>query len=391
MSSASGLKLYFTHIFNPAKSRIGQEIAHTNIEEINADYIPALVEHFGMDNASFSYTIPSQNNAVSPIKKLQQKTVKFFKHFIDIFNPKVNLINLDHCKKPKVIEKQLNMPKRLSETILTALLQCKNLTYNCPNLKLMKDYYGSKEVYDLGLRFAIVAHNTAKESGHAYYIKKVPEIFYGIEHKELCQKLDILNLFLKPDKVNKFSIGGKDYTAKFIGQGCNNDVYLIENNAGNKVCLRINRYPYNLSGYAHDIYSEVAINLEAQKAGVKDISKLYMTNPIGTFVKVSSNKLGYKVKGGWQIVEYVDKTKINPQEGITLEEWLNSKGLFHSDSYNIELQDSESNIIGNTIVDLGGIQNFDSNLTHQHGLADWLINAYNHDQSSKDILKHYIN
>ena len=215
-------------------------------------------------------------------------------------------------------------------------------------------------------------------------------MFYGIEHNELCRKLDILNLYLKADKINKFSIGGKDFTAKLIGQGCNNDIYMIEDKLGSRVCLRVSRFPNNLLGYGHDVYSEVAINLEAQKAGVKDIANLYMANPIGCQVKSKTSKLGYKTKGAWQIVEYVDKSRINPQGKITFQQWLEGKGLEHFDLYQTELKDEESNIIGSTIVDLGGIINTSKELSNKHGDACWLLSKYLQEQSTTDILKKII-
>ena len=110
-----------------------------------------------------------------------------------------------------------------------------------------------------------------------------------------------------------------------------------------------------------------------------------------------------------KIVEYVDKNRLNSPDGLTLEKWLESKGLEHFDLYQTELKDAESNIIGTTIVDLGGIQNAGRNLTYKHGSANdkqfynfidtyksltykhgnanWLLSKYMQGYSSKGILK----
>lgn len=381
MSSISQLRTYIKDIVRPARTVIGHNKFCAEINE--GLYIPE------SDNSlEILYGQLYNPRTKNPFKRLKQKVVKQLHRFVDKLNPNINLINLKKHKF-EIFERLNILPKKLSETILNAILQCKDLTYDTPNLKLMKDFYGNKNVFDLGLRFAIVANNTFQNKGQAYIIKKMPEMFYGIEHKELCESLDILNLFLKPDKINKFTIGGKDFTAKFIGQGCNNDIYLIENSAGKKVCLRLARDPYSIMGFGHDIFTEVAINIEAQKAGVENIAKLYMTNPIGTLISSKSGKLGYKVKGAWQIVEYVDKSRINPPDKLTLQKWLDSKGLEHSDLYIKELKGDESNIISSTIVDLGGIQNPDKNMTLKHRAATWLPIAYQHGFTSKDIFHHF--
>ena len=386
MSSIINLKAHIKEVISPIRSAIRQKRVHAQIKGESLIEQPESFNEIPEDTASFSYKVFQYEPTKNPFKILKYKTVRFLNYIKDLINPKVHLINFKK-RKIEVLDKVIKFPQNPPKTVLNALLECKKFTYDTPNLKLMKDYYGNKNIYDLGLRFAIVANNTHAAKGQAYYIKRMPEMFYGIEHKELCESLDILNLYLKPDKINKFSIGKKDFTAKLIGQGCNNDIYLIEDKAGNKVCLRLCRDPYNLYGFGHDIYSEVAINLEAQKAGVKNIAKLYMANPVGCFVKSKSSKLGYETKGAWQIVEYADKNKINSSGGITLEKWLESKGLVHNDLPQYELNDSLSNIIGGTIVDLGGIQNTSTNLTNQHGSAKWLLKGYTQGYTAKDMLK----
>ena len=271
------------------------------------------------------------------------------------------------------------MLKQLKENpaVLKLLKELENKTFDSSNLNLIKDFYDKENVYDLGFRYIILANNTAKQKGNAFIINKIPDMFDGIDSNELCKKIDNLASLLDCRKVNKFVIGNKEYIAKHIGGGCLGDVYKITYpKTGEKVCIKFARQPY-LTGRGQGIFDEIAISNEANKAGVIDIPKLYMANPIGRYVTLPE---GYITNNGaWQMTEFIEAGKVLPDNGLTLLKWLDSKGLYHGDCHG-------GNCIGNTIIDLGGV------LDKEHTIVSFkdmeaLLRAYQNGESTASILK----
>lgn len=130
-----------------------------------------------------------------------------------------------------------------SQVTKNALEECENLTFDTPNLKLIKDKYDEINVYDLGLRYAIVANNTAKVKGSAVITNEIPEIFKKVNKDELIKILDELPSYLEYRKINKFTISGEDFSAEKIGGGCLSDVFKITDSYGNQVCYKYARNP----------------------------------------------------------------------------------------------------------------------------------------------------
>ncbi len=268
-----------------------------------------------------------------------------------------------------------------SKATKQALKECENLTFDTPNLRLIKDKYDDKNIYDLGLRYAIVANNTVREKGSAIIKNEIPEIFKGLDEKELFKTLDELPVYLEPRKLNKFKIGEKEFTANSIGSGCLNDAYLIKDTNNNQICYKVAKNPYQMN-MGQGVYDEIAIWQEAQNAGVNDIPKLYMANPVGYVVQAKGD-LGSTTKGAWEVVEFVSDSKQVPQDGLKLTSWLKEKGLHHGDLH-------AGNYIGDTIIDLGGIcdnaEKISTILDESHSLQ-WLFKAYHNGISTTDILK----
>lgn len=295
--------------------------------------------------------------------------IKFDKEIEDA--PLANNIDLDwHFNKFKQ-----------SDDTKQALKDCENLTFDTPNLKLIKDNYDDKNIYDLGLRYAIVANNTVREKGSAIIKNEIPEIFKGLDENELFKTLDELPVYLEPRKLNKFKIGEKEFTAESIGSGCLNDAYLIKDANNNQICYKAAKNPYQMNT-GQGVYDEIAIWQEAQNAGVKDIPKLYIANPVGYFVQ-AKDELGTTTKGAWEVVEFVKDSKQVPENALKLTSWLKEKGLHHGDLH-------AGNYIGDTIIDLGGIcddaNQITSLLDESHSLQ-WLFKAYHNGMSTTDILK----
>ncbi len=278
---------------------------------------------------------------------------------------------------PTYLTKTIKKEPQISEV----LKELENTTFDTKDLKLIKDHYDANNPYDLWLRYAIVAHNTARQKGTGAIINEIPNMFKGIDQNELLQKLDNLPTMLEVKKINKFEIGNNKYTAECIGGGCISDVYKITNEAtGEQVCMKFARQPY-LTGRGQGIFDEVAITQEAQKAGVVDIPKLYMANPIGRYATLDSGCITNN--GAWQMTELIKPDRQLPEQGLKLLDWLKSKGLFHGD-YN------QGATVGNTFVDLGGI--IDNELTFAHfNDLETLLKAYENRETTSKIIKKYCN
>ena len=263
------------------------------------------------------------------------------------------------------------------KSVYKLLKELENTTFDTPNLQIIKDYYNKTNFFDLGLRYAIIANNTANKNGFGGIIHEVPKMFKGIEIKELFTKLDDLAALVNPKKINKFNICGREYTAELIGGGCLSDVYKITYpKTGEKVCIKFARQPY-LTGRGQGIFDEVAIALEANKAGVVDIPKFYMANPIGRY-KTEQN--GFNVNhGAWQIIEFVEENRPVPSDGLRLLKWLDNKGLYHGDCHN-------GNFVGDVIVDLGGIIDKEGTIKKFSDI-DPLLKVYQNQMTTSDILK----
>ena len=262
------------------------------------------------------------------------------------------------------------------------LQNCKDLTFDSPNLKLLKDRYNSDNIYDLGLRYAIVANNTAKVRGNSTLIREIPEIFKGIDEKELLSKLDVLPSLLESKKINTFTIGGKKFQAELIGSGCLSDVYKITDSANHQICYKYARDPY-LMNSGQGFYNEFAILNEANKAGVVDVPKLYMGNPVGCYAQ-NPNYAGSTTKGAWEIVELVKPNTSVPSDGLKLGEWLKGLGLYHADIHS-------GNYVGDKIVDLGGIIDKAETvylIRDEAKEISWLLKAYKNGKTSKEIIEY---
>ena len=289
-------------------------------------------------------------------------------------------LQAQHAEKEKEYSDWWNRALKKSDAIKTAMDECKDLTFDSPNLVLMKDKYDGSTTYDLGLRYAIVANNTARAKGTGAIIYELPKMFEGVDQKELISVLDELPSRLESGKFNHFEISGKKYTAREIGGGEINRVYLITDEAGNKICFKHAKDPYFMIA-GHGIYNEVAILREANKAGVCDVPKLFMANPVGCRVQRPDSSRT-TTKGAWQLVEYIDDTKpINP-DSLKFMDWLDSKGLEYNDR-------KPENRIGEVIVDMGGVMDLAHTIkgvTGNQNVTSNILKAYHNGKTTTEII-----
>lgn len=199
--------------------------------------------------------------------------------------------------------------------------------------------------YDIPDRFMLAVDNQVRKTGSALIVDDVPELFKGIEPKKIAETMDKIPLLIGNEKGGKFVLDGKNFKIKYIGGGCIGNVYKISDEAGNNVTVKY--FKDSILTGLQGIYSEIPVSRQASLEGVKDVPKFFMANPQINSVTINAST-GYRNKGGWQMVEYIDKNKQVPEGGNKLFNWLNSKGLIHGDINN-------GSKIGDYIVDLGGI------------------------------------
>ena len=275
----------------------------------------------------------------SPIKNIAQ--VKQQNNLISIAD-----IELEKVKYPK---KGIPSSAEYNKQAVEIIDECKDLTFDTPNLNLMRDFYDENHAYDLGIRFAAVANNTAAQKGSAEIINQVPEIFHGLDKKTIISTLDKLPSYIEKcestgesTKITKFLIDNKTFRAQFIGCGAYGRVYKITDDFGHQICYKAFRSNTLRAHAPHGVYYEIGIAQEAHKAGVVDIPELFMANPLGKEL-VNGN-----MEGAWMLTEFIEKGKTVPKQGLKFENWLFYKNLIAKDL-------GPTNRIDEYIVDLGGV------------------------------------
>jgi len=215
--------------------------------------------------------------------------------------------------------------------------------------EFFEDY--THKYYDLPEKFAIMCNNTWLENGGLLLTRKVPDIFNGIEMKEVSAAMDILPVFLEMDAVNKFKIGDREFKATPLSnQGSMGKTFKLQ-----KADEPFGGHGYLLKVYdpsdvtANGPYGETAIAITMTKEKVRDIPRFYMGNPVGKFVNVEGSEKS-RTQGSWQISEFIEKGTPIRKSGIKLHNWLEKKQLNYTD-------DLDRNMVGEYVVDLGSITN----------------------------------
>ncbi len=281
------------------------------------------------------------NEQASEVVEKTSKEVGNTEKILSIAEKELDAI--DFSKRSNLLDTEFN------RKAVDIIEECQDLTYDTPNLRLINDWYDEDCLYDLGTRFATVANNTARVKGNAIIVNNVPEIFSGVDKTKLLKTLDKLPSFLEKsdsiypsEKVTKFVVDNKVFTARFMGCGQYSYVYKIQDELGNQICYKAFRANRINASYSHGAYSEIGLLQEAYKAGVTDVPQLYMANPIG------KNLQNGGLEGAWQITEFIEKGQKAPADGLKFLDWLRSKHLVHHDL-------SSANQIDDYIVDIGGV------------------------------------
>lgn len=272
----------------------------------------------------------------------------------------------------------------VKETI-RAVKECEGLTFNIPNLNLVKKKYNSKNIYDLSVKYATIANNTKQATGRSLLKNSVPKIFRGIEEKTLLNELDNLpatlySAVLKnyPETSGIISIAGKDFKFKMLGQGGSNRAYKLSDKMGNSICFKHSHNVPTL-GLNNGIIDEVAILNEANKAGVVDVPKLYMANLLG----IKQNQYE-PIKGAWQLVEMIEVPKTIDAKGLHLKKWLNDIGLVHSD-----LDKNPNNVINGIVIDMGMITPKKKNSNIDIETAKKIMQGFNESKTTGEVLQSF--
>ena len=267
---------------------------------------------------------------------------------------------------------------------INAVKDCEALTFNTPNLNLIKKKYNSKNIYDLGIKYATIANNTKQATGRSLLKNEIPQIFRGIDEKTLLNELDNLPATLNsavlkiyPENSGIISIAGKDFKFKTLGQGGSNIAYKLSDKMGNSICFKHSHYAPTFGLYNNGIIDEVAILNEANKAGVVDVPKLYMANLFG--VKQHRYK---PIKGCWQLVELIETPKTIDVNGLRLKKWLKDIGLVH-----IDLDKNPNNIINGIVVDMGMIIPKAKNSNIDLVTSKKIMKGFNESKTTAEVLQ----
>ena len=274
-------------------------------------------------------------------------------------------------------EIKIKKPKQnVEDVIKNTFKKFQNLTLDDNTLL---ENYSNGEFYDFPIKFAIASYNTLAQKGNAYIKEGLPNIFEGIKEAELFEKLDTLSAITKftaqKGMKSVFEIDGKKFTLEAIEQGLEAATFRITGQDGTSVIFK--NYLPTKDGFdfaPKGLYGGLGILREANLAGVTDVPRLYIANPIVSPISgVVHQNASYK--GGWMIVEDVQNKTIQTKESDFLN-WLYKKGLNATDI------SKDHNILNGFYIDTGfimpeqwksfytsGWRNFDVNNVCMHLVA----------------------
>lgn len=223
------------------------------------------------------------------------------------------------------------------EEILDFLEKNKDLTPD-DIAKVFGDFKEGK--YDIPDKFLIAVNNQLNKTGSSLIVDDVPEMFKGIEPKEIQKAIEKLQLVNDPKKISQFTLKGKNFNLEKIGNGNIGNVYKLSDVNNNSVILKFFKDPF-LTG-TQGVYAEIPIARQCSLEKVADVPKFFMANPYGKYMDDGS------VKGAWQMVEYITPDKKISTQGLKFKEWLKNKGLIFADF-------NSGSRVGDYIIDVGGV------------------------------------
>lgn len=216
---------------------------------------------------------------------------------------------------------------------------------------------------DAPFKFAAIVKKLDRLNKNTFINNHVPEVFKNIPEKEIIEKLDIISYSLRDnyktfkDNDVSINIGGKSIKIKYIGKGENSIVCKLSDEFGNNAAMKTYIKPEDINSFS--IFGELALYQDEKYDKINNIPALYMANPLSVKVEDKSKEIseifdidnlkdfdGYK--GAWTLVEYITKDTPIKSDGISFQEWLKRRNLFHIDI-------SCDNCIGKYIIDIGGV------------------------------------
>ena len=287
-----------------------------------------------------------------------------------LLDKKVINDNLAKCRKNDFlcnIFPQNNMEYKafVDSTIATFY---KEKTLNSYSSKLFNDSDANKAGYKL----ATIIKKKLERGEDLSIFKSLPDIFQGIIKEKLIEMLDILAYFTRknlnklPSSEISFDICGKNFVAKYLGQGYNAIITKLEDKSGRSVVMKSFKKPESMSNFG--IFGELAAYQEFGDEDINNIPRLYFANPLSIMVQEKNKPSmdSYDTNeyfGAWEVVEFISQNTPVKKEGITLQDWLKNKHLIHSDL-------NDENCIGEYVVDLGGIGKLNKLLLNRYYLKE---------------------
>ena len=273
----------------------------------------------------------TENEAVPKVAENMSDATNF--EIIDMSNAGVNIAEYQKSKHV-IIEQIKKQKKKFDDKDIELVHKYKNCTYEDLEKVLHDD--NSDE---LG-KFWLCAKGNLEKKGSAVLIDEVPDIFKGIPENTLTESID--NLVLSGIGDGYYKIGNKTFKIENIGAGTYSSVFKISDGANKPVVLK-----YAISANDNAYCNEILLAKHLKNAGVVDIPKLYMANPITqNWMNIET---GYsQTRNAWQILDCISEGQKVP-EGKKLFDYLKEINAKHYDF-------NQGTLVGDYIVDLGGIR-----------------------------------
>ena len=267
----------------------------------------------------------------------------------DSFKKSEQIIDIDTQKpaKKSEITKQDNdieLDDKSYIELLHLVEDNKNLTLDTDK-NLFEEI--SKREYDIPQIMLIAARNSIAKNGNSYvYGKKTPQLFEGLDKKEIADKItEVVNKIFWNYPCTKnftFAIKNKRYFMQEKGSGFIGRVYKIFDENGNKAAIKY----YSKDLPENNGATEIATLKQMTSDGVKNVPEFYMAN--ASDYNIDSKNKPFNQKR-WMLYEFIDKKTPNKKEGISWKKWCRHYGLKHGDSK------GSKQYVGRYLVDVGGI------------------------------------
>ena len=289
-------------------------------------------EVFSMNDKEKIDLIPEEMQEVLSIPKNTQNIEKIVKNLDEIGDFNQN----EYYNSKAIILEQIkkNARKCFDEKDIDLIKTYKNCTYDDLD-KVLQD--ANKD--DLG-KLWLCAKGNLEKKGSSVLIDEIPDIFQNIPENTLVKSIDN---FVSSGIVNGHcKIGDKIFKIEYINSGTYSSVVKISDGVNKPVVLK-----YAISANDNAYCNEILLARHLKNAGVVDVPRFYMANPITEKWQNIENGCN-RTRCAWQILDYVTQEQKIP-DGKKLFDYLKEVGGKHFDQ-------NSGMYVGDFIVDLGGIR-----------------------------------